>query len=155
MFGMRLSPVNQRRVQSFRANRRGYYSSWIFVVLFVSSLAANLLANHEPLAILYRGDIYLPLLRSYPETEFGGEFETEAEYKDPFVSELIEKDGFILWPPIRYSYDTINYDLPTPAPSAPSAENWLGTDDQGRDVMARLIYGFRISVTFGLLLTIT
>jgi microcin C transport system permease protein len=151
---LELTPLNRRRLARFRANRRGYVSLWLFAALFAISLVAELLANDTPLLIRYRGAFYLPLVSAYPETTFGGEFETEAEYKDPYVSELIESQGWILWPPIRYSYDTINYDLPVPAPAPPSSENWLGTDDQGRDVAARLIYGFRISVAFGLILTI-
>jgi len=102
----------------------------------------------------FKDNYYFPVLRVYPETAFGGDFESEASYRDPFVANLIETDGWMLWPPVRYSYDTINYDLPVPAPAPPSAENWLGTDDQGRDVVARLIYGFRISVLFGLILTL-
>ena len=103
----------------------------------------------------YQGDLYFPVFKTYPETTFGGLFETEANYRDPYVAELIEDDGWMLWPPIRYSHDTINYELTVPAPAPPSAENWLGTDDQGRDVLARLIYGFRLSVLFGLILTVT
>jgi microcin C transport system permease protein len=113
------------------------------------------LANDKPLLVRYDGEWYVPALHSYAETEFGGEFATEADYRDPFVQELIvEKDGWLFWPPIPFSYDTVNYDLPSPAPSPPTTDNWLGTDDQGRDVTARLIYGFRISVLFGLVLTV-
>ncbi len=154
MRGIRLSPINQRRVAQFRANRCGYWSLWIFLALFGLSLFAELLANDRPLLVYHDGDLFYPVFVDYPETDFGGEFATEADYKDPYVRELIEANGWMLWPPIRYSFDTINYDLPTPAPSPPSAENWLGTDDQGRDVVARLIYGFRISVLFSLTLTI-
>lgn len=126
-----------------------------FLVLFVLTLSANLISNNKPLLVRYHTEIYTPFLTSYPETTFGGEFETEADYRDPYVQDLIEKDGGkIIWAPIRYSYDTINYNPPTPAPSAPTSENWLGTDDQGRDVLARVIYGFRISVLFGLALTL-
>ena len=151
---MALSPLNRRRFDNFRANRRGWWSLWIFLVLFVLSLGAELVANDRPLLVAYQGELFFPVLKAYPETAFGGDFETEAVYRDPYVRELIEADGWILWPPVPYSYDTINYDLPVPAPAPPSAENWLGTDDQGRDVVARLIYGFRISVLFGLTLTI-
>ena len=116
---------------------------------------AEFLANDKPLLIRHEGAVYLPVFNAYAETEFGGDFATEADYRDPYVIELIEgKGGRILWPPLRYSYDTINLDLDRPAPAPPSAENWLGTDDQGRDVLARLIYGFRISVLFGLALTV-
>jgi microcin C transport system permease protein len=173
-----LSPINRRRLRNFKANRRGYWSFWIFSILFVVSLFAEFIANDKPFLIRYEGRFYFPSIVTYAETTFGGEFETAADYRDPFLQKLIaEKDGAIYWPPIRYSYDTHNLDLPTPAPSKPTwllteeecapvvqrkglkgcrdlEYNWLGTDDQGRDVVARLIYGFRISVLFGLILTI-
>ncbi|HHK74517.1 MAG TPA: ABC transporter permease [Rhizobiales bacterium] len=118
-------------------------------------LCAEFIANDKPLLIKFDGGIYAPVFVGYPETTFGGDFETETEYRDPYVKKLIEaKDGWMLWPPIRYSYDTINYDLPQPAPSPPTTDNIFGTDDQGRDVAARVIYGFRISVLFGLILTL-
>jgi microcin C transport system permease protein len=172
------SPLNQRRWENFKANRRGYWSFWIFMVLFVTSLLANVIANDTPLMIKYDGHLYWPVLFSYSETTFGGDFETAAEYRDPFIQKKIaDKGGSIIWPPIRYSYSTINRDTPTPAPSPPTwmlteaqckgmvqqkglkscsdlEMNWLGTDANGRDVVARLIYGFRISVLFGLSLTI-
>ncbi len=150
-----VSPINARRWRNFKANKRGYWSFWIFLVLFFVSLFAEFIANDKPLLVEYDGEYLSPVFLSYPETRFGGEFETEADYRDPFVRDLIkEKGGWMLWPPIRYSYNTINLNLPVPAPAPPSAENWLGTDDQGRDVVARVIYGFRISVLFGLILTI-
>src|SRR3978361_1465035 len=172
------SPLNRRRWQNFKANRRGYWSFWIFLVLFVVSLCAELIANDRPFLVKYDGHLYWPAFISYSETTFGGDFETAADYRDPYLQKLIaEKGGTILWPLIRYSYDTHNLDLPTPAPSKPTwmlteaqckdvvqkkglkscrelEYNWRGTDDQGRDVVARLIYGFRISVLFGLSLTI-
>jgi microcin C transport system permease protein len=172
------SPLNRRRWESFKANRRGYWSFWIFLVLFIASLFANFIANDKPFYVRYDGKSYFPVLVTYPETAFGGDFETAADYRDPFLQKLIaEKNGFMLWPPIRYSYNTHNLDLPTPAPSPPTwmlteaqcksvvehkglqrcrdlEYNWLGTDDQGRDVVARLIYGFRISVLFGLALSL-
>lgn len=150
---MNLSPLTQRRLHQFKANKRGYWSLWIFVALFLICMFAEFLANDRPLLVQYDGDLYFPTFVSYPETAFGGDFETEAEYRDPYVIELIEDKGWMAWPLIRFSYDTINYDLPQPAPSPPTAENWLGTDDQGRDVAARVIYGFRLSVLFGLILT--
>ena len=150
-----VSPLTRRRWRNFRANRRGYVSLWIFLALFALSLCAELLANEKPLLISYDGGTYVPVLVSYPETTFGGDFPTEADYTDPFVQELIAEKGWILWPPVRFSYDTIIRDLGRPAPAPPSARNWLGTDDQARDVLARVIYGFRISVTFGLLLTLS
>jgi microcin C transport system permease protein len=173
-----LSPLNRRRWQNFKANRRGYWSLWIFLALFLVSLFAELIANDRPFLIKYDGKLYWPAFVSYSETTFGGDFETAADYRDPFLQKLIaEKGGWIAWPPIRYSYSTHNLDLPTPAPSPPTwmltedqckavvekknlkscrdlEYKWLGTDDQGRDVVARLIYGFRISVLFGLTLTI-
>jgi microcin C transport system permease protein len=176
--GLRLSPLNRRRWQNFKANRRGYWSFWIFSILFIVSLFAELIANDRPFLIHYDGHLYFPAFVTYPETTFGGDFETAADYRDPYLQKLIaEKGGHIVWPLIRYSYDTHNLDLPTPAPSKPTwmltekecapvverkglkscrdlEYNWLGTDDQGRDVVARLIYGFRISVLFGLALTI-
>ena len=152
--GERISPINRRRLDNFRANRRGYWSLWIFLFLFLISIFAEFLANDKPIFIQYDGRFFFPILVSYPETIFGGDFETEAEYSDPEVQILIGKKGWSIWPLIPYSYDTVIWDLPTPAPSPPTTQNWLGTDDQGRDVVARLIYGFRISILFGLLLTL-
>ena len=152
---MMLSPLNVRRWQNFRANKRGFWSLWIFLLLFVVSLGAELVANDSPFLLRYDGKFYFPAFKAYPETTFGGDFETEAKYRDAFVQDLIaQKGGWMIWPPIRYSYRTINYDLGRPAPAPPSKDNLLGTDDQGRDVLARLIYGFRISVLFGLVLTV-
>ena len=173
-----LSPINKRRWENFKANKRGYWSFWIFLVLFFVTLFAEFIANNKPIVVSYDGHWYAPIFRYYPETTFGGEFETEADYRDPYlVNKIAEKGGWMLFPPIRYSYSTSNLDLPTPAPSPPTwmlteaqckavaerkgvsgcaglEQNWLGTDDQGRDVLARVIYGFRISVLFGLVLTI-
>jgi len=150
-----MSPINQRRWQNFKTNKRGYWSLWIFLFLFVFSLFAELIANDKPLLISYEGQLYTPFLKEYPETTFGGFFETEAEYRDPEVQALItDTGGWIIWPIVRYSYDSINYALTVPTPAPPSTDNWLGTDDQGRDVVARIIYGFRISVLFGLGLTV-
>ena len=151
---MAFSPLTQRRLAQFRANSRGFWSLWIFLALFAIALCSNVIANDKPLLIHYDGQYYTPFLHIYPETTFGGDFETETDYRDPFVKDLIHKKGWIIWPPIRFSYDTINYDLQSSPPTPPSATNWLGTDDQGRDVAARMIYGFRISVLFGLALTL-
>ncbi len=148
------SPLTQRRLHQFRANRRGFWSFWIFLTLFFVSLFAEFIANDKPILVRYDGGFYMPVFKTYPETTFGGIFETEAEYRDPEVRKLIEEKGWMVWPLIPYSYSTIIKDLPGPAPSPPSAKNWLGTDDQARDVVARLIYGFRISVLFGLILTV-
>jgi microcin C transport system permease protein len=145
--------LGQERWNRFRANKRGYISMWIFLVLFGLSLFAEVLANDQPLLVRFEGRFYFPLFKEYSELEFGGEFETAADYRDPYVTDLITTGGWIVWAPIPYSYDTLNYDLPSPAPSPPTGENLMGTDDKGRDVLARLIYGFRISVLFGLTLT--
>lgn len=152
--GMKITPLTRRRLSNFRANGRGYWAMWIFLILFVVSLFAEFIANDKPLLVRYDDEFYFPIMVSYPETTFDGEFETEAEYRDPFVQDLINQKGWMIWPLVPFSYDTINYDLPQPAPSPPSTVNWLGTDDQGRDVVARVIYGFRISILFGLTLTI-
>ncbi|NQV56013.1 MAG: ABC transporter permease [Rhodospirillales bacterium] len=149
-----MTPINRRRLDNFNANRRGYWSLWLFLILFFVTLAAEFVANDKPLLIRYDGAFYTPVLVNYPETTFGGDFETEAEYSDPEVAEMIEEKGWIVWPLIPYSFDTVVLGLAVPSPSPPTAENWLGTDDQGRDVVARLIYGFRVSVLFGLILTI-
>ena len=153
--GIRISPLTRRRLGNFRANRRGYWSMWIFLAVFLVTLPAEFVANDKPLLVQYEGGYFFPVLFSYPETIFGGDFETEAEYREIEVQELItEKGGWMVWPLIRFSYNTVNLDLQVPSPAPPSGINWLGTDDQGRDVTARIIYGFRISVLFGLLLTL-
>jgi microcin C transport system permease protein len=173
-----MSPINRRRWQNFKANRRGYVAFWIFLVLFFVTLFAEFLANDKPFLVRLEGKTFIPVVFTYPETAFGGEFETAADYRDPYLKKLIaEKGGTMHFPPIHFSYSTHNLNLPTPAPSPPTwmlkeeqckaaaekiggtgcrdlESNWLGTDDQGRDVLARMIYGFRISVLFGLTLTI-
>jgi microcin C transport system permease protein len=151
--GRKITPLTRRRLDSFRRNRRGFWSLWIFLAIFLVTLFAEFIANDRPLLVRFNCAWYFPIFADYPETTFGGEFPTPADYRDPAVKKLIAAKGWLLWPPIPFSYGTINYDLPSPAPSPPSRVNWLGTDDQGRDVLARLIYGFRISVLFGLLLT--
>ena len=148
-----ISPLTRRRLQNFSANRRGLWSLRIFAVLFLSTLFAEFIANDKPILVYYQDELYTPTFVRYPETEFGGLFGTEADYQDPYVQALIEKQGWILWPPIRYHYRTVVRDLPVPAPSPPDAEHWLGTDDQARDVVARILYGFRVSVLFGFALT--
>ncbi|MBX3569893.1 MAG: ABC transporter permease [Rhizobiaceae bacterium] len=171
-----LSPLNKRRWQNFKANRRGYWSLWIFLVLFVLSMFSELIANDRPLVISYKGEILFPVAVDYPEEMFGG-FLAITDYRDPVIQDEIQANGWMVWPPIRYSYRTVNNEIPEAAPAKPSwlyskAErcsrymqgaddpnctlgnwNWLGTDDQARDVLARVIYGFRISVLFGLILT--
>jgi microcin C transport system permease protein len=177
-----LSPLNQRRWRNFKANRRAWWSLWIFAVLFGISLCAELVANDKPLLVRFDGAWHVPFLRFYPETAFGGDFQTEAAYRDPevqclimtagsqacwddpegFLAEARDKGtvegqpvnrGFILWAPVPYSFNTIN-DIGGAAPSAPDAQHWLGTDDTARDVLARVIYGFRLSVTFALVVTL-
>jgi microcin C transport system permease protein len=172
-----LSPLNQRRWQNFKANRRGYWSLWIFLALFVLALFSEFIANDRPLLAMYKGELLFPSIVSYPEEKFGG-FLAVTDYRDPVIQEEIEANGWIVWPPIRYSYRTVNNEIPGAAPAKPSwlypveercarymqgvddpnctvgNWNWLGTDDQARDVLARVIYGFRVSVLFGLILTL-
>jgi microcin C transport system permease protein len=149
-----VTPLTRRRLANFRANRRGYWSLWIFLALFVGSLGAELIANDRPLLVRHDGRWYAPVLREYPETTFGGALPTATDYRDPAVRALITAKGWMLWPPVPYRYDTIDWALERPAPAPPSRAHWLGTDDQARDLLARLIYGFRISVLFGLVLTL-
>ncbi len=152
--GLRIRPMTRRRIDTFRRHRRGYWSLWIFVGLFVISLFGEVLCNDRPLIVKFDGEYYFPVLVDYPETRFGGFFETATNYRDPYVRDLVKEHGWALWPLIRFSYRTINYDLKVPAPSPPSPDNWLGTDDQAKDVVANIVYGFRISVAFGFTLTI-
>lgn len=151
---MTLSPLNRERWHRFRQNRRGYWSLWIFLALFVISLFADFIANESPIVVRYQGELYFPVWNDYSELTFGGDFDVGTDYRDPYIADQIEADGWMIWPPIRFNYRTINYALPSPAPSAPSSENWLGTDDQARDIVARLLYGFRISALFGIILTV-
>jgi len=138
----------------FRGHRRAWWSLWIFIVLFSLSLLAEMLANDKPLLVSYQGTLYLPFINDYPESTFGGELETPADYHDPYVTQRLTENGnWMLRAPIPYSYNSINYYAAQPNPAPPDAQHWLGTDDRGRDVMARLIYGFRLSVLFGLALT--
>ena len=178
-----LSPLNNRRLSNFKKNRRAVWSLWIFSILFGLSLFAEFLANDKPILVSYRGELFIPVTQFYPETAFGGDFKTEATYRDPEVQCLIISGGleicfdnpeatmdaissgqlgaevagfnkgWIIWPPVPYSYDTPN-DLGRSAPSPPDAQHWLGTDDTTRDVLARVIYGFRISILFALVVTI-
>jgi len=143
-----------RAWRRFRANRRGYFSLWIFGFLFIFSLFAELISNNKPLIVHYEGHWYFPVVVSYPETTFGGDFDTEADYLDPYVrNKITAGKNWAVYPLNHYSYDTINYYGASPNPAAPSAQNYLGTDDRGRDVLARLIYGFRISVLFAFAIT--
>ena len=148
------SPQSKRRMAHFRANRRGWWSLWIFLALLSICLCGELIANDRPLLVSYQGNLYYPTLHQYLETDFGGELAFEPDYASDYVHKLIEsKGGWMLFAPIPFSYDTVNYDLKEPSPSPPSARNWLGTDDQARDVMARVLFGTRVSILFALLLT--
>ncbi|KAF6665788.1 ABC transporter permease subunit [Pantoea sp. EKM101V] len=151
---MPLSPLTQQRWQRFRHNRRGYWSLWIFLVLFLLSLGAELIANEKPLLVHYQQRWMLPLLFDYSETDYGGVLPTAADYQDPWLQQRIARQGWALWAPIRFSDSTLNFATQVPFPSPPSAQNWLGTDANGGDVLARLLYGTRISLLFGLLLTL-
>ena len=171
---LRLSPINARRMQNFKANRRGFWSLWIFLILFTVCLFAEFIANDRPVLVAYKGEILVPIFVDYPEEKFGG-FLAETDYRDPVIRDEINANGFAIWPIIRFASNTINLDLPSPAPAPPTwlqkdsvcikvaqrtggsrcvdlEWNWLGTDDGGRDVLARIIYGFRVSVLFGLIL---
>ncbi|MCA1771543.1 MAG: ABC transporter permease [Halomonas sp.] len=149
----RFSPITRRRFAAFRSNRRAWVSLWVFGVVFVLSLFAELTANDKPIIMQYDGQWYIPLLVDYPETEFDGFLPTRTDYLDPFVQQQIENNGWALWPLIPFSYQTLDMQMTRPSPAPPDGRHWLGTDDQGRDVLARVIYGFRLSVAFALVLT--
>ena len=149
----KLSPINRRRLEIFKSNRRGYYSFWLFVVLFGVSLCAELIANDKPIVFSYADELYFPIWSVYTESELGGVLRTEAEYRDPYVMNLIESDGWAVWPPIRFSFNTIDYTYQI-VPAPPDTVHILGTDGQGTDIFAKLLYGFRLSVLFGISLTI-
>lgn len=149
-----MSPIMRARLQRFKQNNLGFGCFVVFMVIFVLSLGAELIANDKPLLVKYDHSLYVPAFKAYPETTFGGVFETEADYKDPVVQQLIADQGWAVWPFIEYSYQTPNLELAVPVPSPPTSQNWLGTDDQGRDVLARILYGLRISLLFGFALTL-
>lgn len=149
-----LNPIWQARLKRFKANRLGFISFIVFSIAFVICMAANVVANDKPLLVNYQGEFYVPVLTAYPEMRFGGVFETEANYKDPAVQALINTDGYYIMPPIPFADQTPNVELGLPYPAAPNSQNWLGTDDQGRDVLARILYGMRVSLLFGLALTL-
>ncbi|RMS24957.1 hypothetical protein ALP71_03106 [Pseudomonas coronafaciens pv. garcae] len=149
-----LSPLARRRLERFRSNRRGWWSLWLFCGLFALTLGGELIANDKPLLVSYQHSLYFPVFKRYTEQQFGGELPFQPDYRSDYVRQLIAKgDGWMIFPPIPFSDDTPNYELTTPAPSPPSASNWLGTDDQARDVLARVIFGARISILFALVLT--
>ena len=152
--GREISPLTRRRLHNFRANARGYWSFWIFLAIFFITLFAEFVANDKPFLVYHEGELYTPIFTAYPETACGGEFETEADYRDPYMAALIGDEGWMIWPLVPYHHTTVAWDLAVPAPAPPDAEHWLGTDDQARDLVARLIYGFRISVLFGFVLTV-
>jgi len=151
---MGLSPVNRRRWQRFKSHRRGYWSLWLLLAVFAMSLGGNLLANDKPLLLVSQGHWYVPVLSNHTERELGGQLPFEPDYRSTYFRQLIEQQGgWMLFPPIAFGAQTVNYDLRTAAPSPPNRENWLGTDDQARDVLARVIFGVRLSLLFALALT--
>lgn len=145
--------INQLRLRRFKQNRRGYISLWIFVIFFIISLGAELLMNNKPIIVKYNDGLYFPILANYPETVFGGEFDTTTNYLDPVIRQHIEQNGFMVWPPFHYSYNTLVYDTAATFPTPPSEQHWLGTTDAGFDVLANIVYGFRISMFFAIALT--
>ncbi|AWL29420.1 ABC transporter permease [Acinetobacter defluvii] len=149
-----MSPIMQARLKRFKKNRLGFSCFILFIIIFILSLGVEFIANDKPLLVKYDEEYYTPVLKKYPETTFGGIFETEADYRDPVVQQMIDAKGWAIWPILRYSYQTPNLALAVPLPAPPSKENWLGTDDQGRDVVARILYGLRVSLLFGLALTL-
>lgn len=151
---MKLTPINQARWQRFKTNRRGYWSMWIFLLVFIMSLGSELIANDKPLLLRYDQHWYTPFLVNYPETTFGGDFKTATDYQDPLIRSNIEQHGWAIWAPIRYSYNSINFATEVPFPSPPSAQHWLGTNENGNDILAQVLYGLRVSILFGLMLTV-
>lgn len=149
-----MTKYTTRNISRFKQSKRAVFSLYAFIFLFLISLLANFIANDKPILIVFAGKSYFPLFKQYAETEFGGDFKTEADYQDPYVKDLINKEGFMLMPLVPYSYNSINYNLSSPPPTPPDRHNFLGTDDQGRDIFARLLYGLRISIIFGIFLTV-
>lgn len=151
---MKLNPINRARWLRFRNNRRGFWSLWIFVILLLLALLSNVIANEKPLLVRYQNQLYLPFMVNYPETTFGGELKTATDYQDPFVVKQLESHGWVIWAPLRQSFNSINFSTQQPFPSPPSRQNLLGTDSNGHDVLAEILYGMRISLFFGVLLTL-
>ena len=150
-----MTPITERRIEQFKSNRRGYYSLWMFMFLFVLSLFAEFIANDKPILMSHNDQLWMPVMFAYTEKELGGELPIEAQYTDPFVQDLVEAGGgWMIWPPVPYTFDRADLYIEQAAPAPPSARHWLGTDDSGKDTLARLIYGFRLSVLFGISLTI-
>ena len=150
----KFSSVNKRRYENFRSNKRGYISFKIVLIILIITFFSEFIANEKPILVKFQDNYYFPIIFDYKEIEYGGSFLTSTDYRDEYVQSLMNKKGWMLWPPVRFSFDTINYNLDKPAPSPPSLENWLGTDSQGRDVFSRLLYGLRLSLLFGFTLTI-
>lgn len=148
-----VSALNARRIKAFKRNRRAYWALMVLLGCLVLSFAAELIANDKPLIVKYKGDYLFPIAVAYSDAFFGGDFPTEADYKDPFIIEQIEAEGWMIMPIIPFSFNTIDYSLNLPTPTPPSAEHWLGTDDEGRDILARILYGIRLSVVFAVILT--
>ncbi len=144
-----------RRLNAFKRNKRAVVSLVLFSIIFLISLIAEILANDKPLLIKYKGEFYFPIVKSYSDKMFGGDFPTEADYKDSYIRQNINKHGYMIFPPLPYSYNSIDYTLERPTPSSPDSKHWLGTDDEGRDILSRIIYGIRLSVIFAFLLTAT
>lgn len=153
-FEKKMSPLALRRVKSFAQNKRAYYSLIIFICMFVVTLFSELIANDKPLVVSYNGELYFPIVKNYDDLTFGGDFPTPADYKDPYIKNNIEKNGWMLMPLLPFSYNTVDYEMDTPTPAAPSSVHWLGTDDEGRDILARILYGVRLSVVFAFILTV-
>lgn len=149
-----MSPVMKTRLMRFKKNKLGFRCFILFTIIFILSLAAEFIANDKPLLVKYQDSFYFPVFKDYPETTYGGVFETATDYQDPAVRELISAHGWMISPIVPFSYQTPNLELTVPVPSKPTAQNWLGTDDQGRDVLARVLYGLRVSLLFGFALTI-
>jgi len=152
--GREVTPLTRRRIDAFKSHKRGYWSFWIFSIILVVSLFAEVIANDRPFLVIHDGGVKFPFVQQYAESDFGGQLQTEADYRDPYVRELINENGWALWPLVPFSYRTVDWELDVPVPSAPDSRHWLGTDDQARDVVARAIYGFRLSVLFGFILTV-
>ena len=148
-----LSPIWQRRIKAFAKNKRAVFSLFLFLLVFVLTLFSEFLANDKPLIVKYKGDFYFPIVKEYDDLTFGGDFPTPADYKDYYLIDNINKNGWMVMPPIPFSFNTVDYELTTQTPAPPSAEHWLGTDDEGRDIVARILYGVRLSVVFAFVLT--
>nr|WP_233427610.1 microcin C ABC transporter permease [Rouxiella silvae] len=151
---MVLNAINRARWARFRQNSRGFWSLWIFLILFLLALFSNVIANEKPLLVNYQGHFYLPVLFNYSESTFGGKLQTTTDYQDPFVVKQLESHGWVIWAPLRQSFNSINFSTDSPFPSPPSRHNLLGTDSNGHDVLAEILYGLRISLLFGLMLTL-